>query len=585
MSARRTWPTPSASNRDGTEFEILADRQRNNYETSLNAFGNAFTSDNDDDGNRGSRVIWVMDGGAYGYHTPGSPRHWGEEVPGNVPKLVGTGNGSPCGIMVYEGSLLPGAYKGGLFEADAGTRQINFFPIQRHASNFRTDYKVLLGSNDPWFRPVDMAAAPDGSVLVADWYDAGVGGHSFRDQTTGRIYRVAPKGHKTPVAKPDFATIPGLIAQLKSPVVAAQDAARRSLIARGAEARAALADLYAHGDPIERARALWVRYAIEGDAVAVTALKDGDPQIREQAVRILGRDLSRIGNVVFTKPEAKKPFAAAAHLKDLLPLATDPDAGVRRELILALRWLPTAQVGGALKNLAKDWDGQDRWYLEALGLALEDREASYLAELFDGTLYGPLDLDRLGQEGQVALPPYFPADRNEAYISSGTPDLPANPLSKTLGLAWRLHRPESLAAAPEDLSRAGRRRVAAGRRRRPAPDRRQGRGRARGRAGAPVGRPGPQVHLDDRARPKARRTLARRPGRRAGDPTDRVEPGRSSLANPRDRAGGGQLRRPVRPDPDGLREGRECPRGRSGSPPSRPSAGSGRRGPPSSSTA
>ena len=84
-------------NRDGTQFEVICDRQRNNYETCLNSFGNIFTSDNDDDGNRGCRVIWAMDGGHYGYHTPGIPRHWGEDVPGNVPKLVGTGNGSPCG--------------------------------------------------------------------------------------------------------------------------------------------------------------------------------------------------------------------------------------------------------------------------------------------------------------------------------------------------------------------------------------------------------------------------------------------------------------------------------------------------------
>jgi putative membrane-bound dehydrogenase-like protein len=451
------------ANRDGTEFEIIADRQRNNYETANNAFGNGFTSDNDDDGNRGSRVIWVMDGGTYGYHTPGSPRHWGEEIPGNVPKLVGTGNGSPCGIMVYEGSLLPGAYKGCLFEADAGTRQINFFPIERHGSSFRTEYKVLLGSDDNWFRPVDMTAAPDGSIFVADWYDAGVGGHAFSDQNTGRIYRVAPKGSKPSIAKPDFATIPGLIALLKSPVNASQDTARRSLIERGPEAKAALADLYAHGEPIDRARALWVRHAIEGDAVAIAALKDGDPRIREQAVRILGRDLSRNGSVVFTKPEARKPFAAVAHLKDLLPLSNDPDAGVRRELILALRWLPTAHVGEALKNLVKTWDGQDRWYLEALGLALQERESPYLAELFDGSMFGNLDLDKAGQNGQVALPPYFPADRNEAYVSSGTPDLPATALSKSLGLAWRLHRPESLgllkkifpALAATELQQAG----------------------------------------------------------------------------------------------------------------------------------
>ncbi len=108
-SGRHVWSDQLANtlrvNRDGTQFEIIADRQRNNYETCLNSFGNQFTSDNDDDGNRGSRVIWVMDGGNYGYRTPGSPRHWGEDVPGIVPKLVGTGNGSPCGVMVYEGGL------------------------------------------------------------------------------------------------------------------------------------------------------------------------------------------------------------------------------------------------------------------------------------------------------------------------------------------------------------------------------------------------------------------------------------------------------------------------------------------------
>ena len=102
------------ANRDGTQFEVICDRQRNNYETCLNSFGNIFTSDNDDDGNRGCRVIWAMDGGHYGYHTPGSPRHWGEDVPGNVPKLVGTGNGSPAGIMVYEGDLLPREYFGSI---------------------------------------------------------------------------------------------------------------------------------------------------------------------------------------------------------------------------------------------------------------------------------------------------------------------------------------------------------------------------------------------------------------------------------------------------------------------------------------
>ncbi len=127
-----------------------------------------------------------------------------------------------------------------------------------------------------------------------------------------------------------------------------------------------------------------------------------------------------------------------------MALAGDPDAGVRRELILALRNLATDQADDALRKLAQAWDGQDRWYLEALGLALEKRDTAYLSKLFDGALYGDLDLDRAGNDGKVALPPYFPVDRNEAYIAAGTPDQPANALSKYLGLAWRLHRREVL---------------------------------------------------------------------------------------------------------------------------------------------
>ena len=435
-------------NRDGTQFEILADRQRNNYETSLNSFGNIFTSDNDDDGNRGCRVIWVMDGGKYGYRTEGSPRHWGEDVPGNVPKLVGTGNGSPCGITVYEGSLLPPEYLGGVFEADAGTRQINFFPITRKGAAFRTDYKVFLASDDPWFRPVDMTAAPDGSVFVADWYDAGVGGHAFSDQNTGRIYRVTPKDKKAVALKADFAATGGLIKALRSPVVATQDAARRSLIARSEtdhqEVESALVNLYSSGLPHERARALWVLHAVAGPRAAENALKDADPRIREQGVRILGRDARENGHVEYKNPEAKTEAAALKHLGALIPLASDPDAGVRRELILALRNLPTEKAGEALKTLTRTWDGRDRWYLEALGLALEKRGSDYIASLFDGALFGDLDLDKAGQDSQVALPPYFPVDRNEAYLAVGAPELPATPLSKTLGLAWRLHRAEVL---------------------------------------------------------------------------------------------------------------------------------------------
>ncbi len=131
-----------------------------------------------------------------------------------------------------------------------------------------------------------------------------------------------------------------------------------------------------------------------------TLIKTLDGRLREQAVRMLGRDCRENGHVEYQKPEAKRSPAALKHLDELLAMADDPDAGVRRELILAFRNLPTDKVGDALRKLAASWDGQDRWYLEALGLALEKRESDFLSKLFDGTLYGDLDLETIRPKRQ-----------------------------------------------------------------------------------------------------------------------------------------------------------------------------------------
>ena len=178
-SGRHVWTDQLANtlrvNRDGTQFEIICDRQRNNYETCLNSFGNIFTSDNDDDGNRGCRVIWAMDGGHYGYHTPGSPRHWGEEVPGNVPKLVGTGNGSPCGIMVYEGELLPAEYRGACLRGRRRHAPGQFLPAHPQGgrvpdANTRSSLSATTrgsGRSMPARRPMARCSWPTGTTRAS----------------------------------------------------------------------------------------------------------------------------------------------------------------------------------------------------------------------------------------------------------------------------------------------------------------------------------------------------------------------------------------------------------------------------------
>mgnify|MGYP006115151443 FL=1 len=55
------------SDRDGSNIEVLAHNFRNNYEVAVDSYGTLWQSDNDDDGNRGARINFVMEYGNYGY--------------------------------------------------------------------------------------------------------------------------------------------------------------------------------------------------------------------------------------------------------------------------------------------------------------------------------------------------------------------------------------------------------------------------------------------------------------------------------------------------------------------------------------
>ena len=107
---------------DGSHVECLANNFRNPYEVAVDSYGTLWQSDNDDDGNRGTRINYVMEYGNYGFtdEMTGAGwranrtniedsiplKHWHLNEPGVVPNLLQTFAGSPTGILVYEGSLL-----------------------------------------------------------------------------------------------------------------------------------------------------------------------------------------------------------------------------------------------------------------------------------------------------------------------------------------------------------------------------------------------------------------------------------------------------------------------------------------------
>src|SRR5262249_26616827 len=149
--------------------------------------------------------------------------------PGIVPKILRTYFGSPTGICVYEGSLLPKPYQGQLLHVDAGPREARCYHVAPKGATYKVEREDMVTCADTWFRPSDICVAPDGSVFIADWYDPGVGGHGMGDTTRGRIYRLAPSGNQSSVPKSDISTKEGLTTALASPNLAVRALAMAKL--------------------------------------------------------------------------------------------------------------------------------------------------------------------------------------------------------------------------------------------------------------------------------------------------------------------------------------------------------------------
>src|SRR5262245_36489416 len=152
--------------------------------------------------------------------------HWHQYDPGVVPNLLVTGNGSPTGILIYEGKLLPEPFRNQVIHCDAGPRVVRAYPVEKSGAGYTASIANLLAASERenWYRPSDVCVAPDGSVYIADWNDAGVGGHHMADQKletmTGRIYRIAPTGKKPSIPQLELTKAAECVAALQSPNLA-----------------------------------------------------------------------------------------------------------------------------------------------------------------------------------------------------------------------------------------------------------------------------------------------------------------------------------------------------------------------------
>jgi putative membrane-bound dehydrogenase-like protein len=354
---------------DGSKVEVIGHNFRNNYELAVDPFGTVWQTDNDDDGNKSTRVNYVMEQGNYGYsdELTGAgwsmrrtniekqipSRHWHLNDPGVVPNVLHNGAGSPAGLTYYEGDLLPEVFRGQLIHAEPGQNVVRAYAVENDGAGYKGEIvKLLEGQKDQWFRPVDVATGPDGSLFVADWYDPGVGGHQVGDLDRGRIYRLAPAGTTYTSQAVDLRSSGGAVKALLNPNMDIRYQGWTALAAMGDEAEAELSKLWRSENKRQRAQALWLLTKLESvrEKYFNEAIADADPDIRITALRCAKR-------YDYKLPELCEK------------LASDGSAQVRREVALSIKGNNTAKAASIWTRLAQQYDGKDRWYLEALGIS------------------------------------------------------------------------------------------------------------------------------------------------------------------------------------------------------------------------
>lgn len=383
---------------DGTGLKVLGHNFRNAYELTMDSYGNMWQNDNDDEV-AACRTSWLAEGGNAGYFSTDGTRtwqadqrpdediftaHWHQQDPGVMPVGDRSGAGAPTGIVVNEGDALGEKYRGMLLSADAGRNVIFGYHPRQEQSGFlpgqRSNFITSLSSDNPmyvwndsaanthrekWFRPSDVAIGTDGAIYVADWYDPVVGGHQMKDTTGfGRIYRIAPKNKTLTAPAIDLSNISGQIDAFCNPAINVRYLAFEALKQRGETAIAPVKALLKNPNPYIQARAIWLlaQLSSKGITEAEALLKDSSDIIRTTAFRALRVAVTDI-----------MPYAQT--------LQYDPSPLVRRELAVALRDIPFENSKPILVELLKQYDGNDKWYLNAVAAACADHEEELYPEI------------------------------------------------------------------------------------------------------------------------------------------------------------------------------------------------------------
>ncbi|MDB5351812.1 MAG: putative rane-bound dehydrogenase [Planctomycetota bacterium] len=272
---------------------------------------------------------------------------------------------SATGVTIYRGTAFPSEYQGNAFIGDVGGNLVHRKILRPKGSIFeaiRADENLeFLASKDNWFRPVNFANTPSGTLLVLDMYRETIE-HPLSipepikkhlDLTSGkdrgRIYELLPLTFKRR-AKPALsqASTEQLVTHLADRDAWWRETAQRLLIERRDPLAVPLMKKMADVRPsaLGRVHAIWTLSALGHltEADVLLALRDPEARVRAQS--------AALSNTL--RPGSRDLEFAVARLAD------DPDAAVRFQVALAPK---SEEHGGPLTEQAKILrrDAADPW--------------------------------------------------------------------------------------------------------------------------------------------------------------------------------------------------------------------------------
>lgn len=276
----------------------------------------------------------------------------------NHPEQSGYFSGG-CGITHYGGGAFPSGFNGNLLVCDVVLNLVHRRVLQPDGTTFTTTRGrpgvEFLASTDRAFRPVNMTAAPDGSLWVIDMHREVIehpewiprelreGMDLEAGKTQGRVFRVSPK--KGPrYGKPDFprGDFTKVAEALGHPNQWWRQTAQRLLVQWNDPVCIDFIDLLPGSpNPFARIHSMWVLdFLGELPPISVTlGIQDPDPAVRENALRIAA---PRIKDNAYLQG-----FVAAS--------ANDDDPRVRMYVALLLGLIDepkNPRIGEAVRSIA-----------------------------------------------------------------------------------------------------------------------------------------------------------------------------------------------------------------------------------------